>query len=649
MIVSLDFETHYSREYSLSKMSEVEYILDPRFEPIMCAIKIGRNPSRVKVGRRAIVDAFAKIPWHQVAMLAHNTRFDGAILAWEFGIVPAFYLDTLSMARALTHANIGKSSLKAVSDYLGLPAKGEEVHAALGKTLADFMRGPLSELNAYMSYCARDNDNCYDIFQRFMRVFPKPELALIDSVLRMFIQPQVRLNSRVLAEHLNAVRAEKAACMSKVAHIDPAVFSSNKRFAELLESHGVEVPMKISLATGRDTYALAKGDREFKELCADETQTLEVQALLAARLGVKSTIEETRTAKMLHLSLRDWPEWRGKQKGLLAVPLRYYGAHTGRLSGDGGINLQNLQRKSRIREAIEAPPGCRIVHRDSSQIEARMVAFLARCRKLLDAFEQGRDVYSEFASSFYRMTVTKRDKLRRFVGKTSILGLGYGMGGPRFRHTLFIGNGGVSVAMDEKEALNLVHHYRREYQEIPALWNAAAGLLTHMTVVSMPQRFDRNFLRTIIKLPIPAIHATPEGIWLPNGMCIQYPNLREHRWIDDTGIPHTDVVYDNPYKVPKKLFGGKVVENVSQALARIVITNAAYRIKQRAKLVPFMTTHDSLDYCVPVEIAADVDAMLAEEFAIRPSWAPELPLASEGGFGRNLMIAEDEHHAEHNQ
>ena len=308
-----------------------------------------------------------------------------------------------------------------------------------------------------------------------------------------------------------------------------------------------------------------------------------------------------------------------------------------------GYNLQNLKRGSRIREAIVARPGRRILHRDSSQIEARMVAWMARCESLLRAFEEGRDVYSEFASGFYRMTVTKADKPRRFVGKTSILGLGYGCGPPRFRHMLFIGNGGISVSVTDEEAVNLVNYYRREkYPEIPKLWERAGQVIAYMAYAGTPAYSSRvnTPLAAIPQDFLRGIEPSPEGLWLPNGMCIQYPNLRMHSYVDPTGQVKREIVYDSPYKVPKKLFGGKVVENVSQALARIVITDAMVRIKHETGVSPFMSTHDSLDYDVPESEAEWWDKKLEHEFAIRPSWAPDLPLASEGGWGVNLALAE---------
>lgn len=646
-IITADFETYYDKDYSLRKMSTIDYILDHRFQTIMCAIKEGPAGSQIFVGHDAVAARFAKIDWSKAAFLAHNTHFDGAILAWHYGIYPKMYLDTLSMARAITHAVLGRSSLEKVSEYLGLPPKGKEVTNALGLRLENMNPQFIRD---YGAYCLRDNENCRMIFDKLRHVVPKSELTLIDQIVRMFTTPQVKLNPTVLAEHKAQVDTEAAACMARVAHIDKSVFSSNQQFAALLESMGVEVPMKKSPTTGLQMPALAKNDRGFKELYADDTQPLDVQAILAARMSAKSTIEGTRTQKMLNLSLRDWGSYGSNWA---PVPLKYWGAHTGRLSGDDGYNWQNLKRGSRIREAVEAPPGFRIVHRDASQIEARMLAWLAGCEKLIQAFREGRDVYSEFASIALGRLVTKADKPGRFVGKTCILGLGYQTGGAKLRHTLFIGQGKLSVKVEEKEATDMVYTYRRAYPEIPELWQRCETLLLEVAAKSAPVclgKRQKNFTIMDIK-PFPVVKAGLDAVWLPNDMCIAYPNLRQRSTRDANGIMKTEFGYDGPYGENdfRNMYGGKGTENITQALARIVITDAAGRVKEQTGYDPFMTTHDSLDYCVPESEAADFDKLLEHEFAVRPWWAPDLPLASEGGFGKSLMIAETEEHPEHNR
>jgi hypothetical protein len=630
MIVAGDFETYYDKEYSLSKMTTAEYILDHRFQIIMLSLRIDNNPPEIYFGKQQVQARLAQLDWSQVAWLSHHVNFDAAILYWHLGFEPAMFLCTLSMARATTHWVLGKSALAPVSTYLGLPPKGDEVVRAIGKRLENFTR---AELVAYANYCTRDNENARAIFDRLRPLFNNSELRLIDQVARMHIMPQVRLNAHVLAEHLAAVEAEKARVLGVVGQFEPAMFSSQQRFAELLEQHGVDVPMKKSPVTGAMIPALAKHDREFKELCEDAEQPIVVQALLAARLQVKSTIEETRTRRMLKLALLRWPD--GSQ-GWMPAPLKYFAARTGRLGGDDKYNVQNLVRGSRIRESIEAPPGYRIVHRDSSQIEARMVAWLAQCLRLLSAFrDPARDVYCEFASSVYGIIVTKLDKLRRFVGKTGILGLGYGCGHIRFRHMLFIGNGGMSIAIEEQEAKHIINVYRyKQYPEVPVLWDAGAEII--IRVAENSGRQTPGYLRTQLPSYIP-IQIGYDSVWLPNGMCLSYPELHYQR---DPQTFEINAYYKNAFGSWTKMYGPKFIENLSQALTRIIITDAANRIFEETRVHPFLTAHDSLSYCVPESEVEWWDRKLEYEFSVVPRWAPGLPLASEGGWGRNLLAAE---------
>ncbi len=624
-VITIDFETYYSKDYSLKRMSEVDYILDPRFEVIMCAIKDGDAPTVVYTEPAQVRIALSEIDWDNSALLSHNTRFDGAILAWHYGKTPGLYLDTLSMARAVTHPVMGKSSLAALADWMRLPAKGTEVESAIGLTRADFTP---SMLSAYADYCAHDVDLCRMIFDRFIKKsFPKSEMKVIDLALRMFIEPQVQLDPMKLAENLNMVRAEKAQAFASVSHIPQDVFSSNNKFAALLQSYGIEVPEKISPITGKTTWALAKNDRDFKDLCANTDLKPEVQAVLACRLGVKSTIDETRASTLLNLSQQDWSATLGKSCWC-PVPYRYYGAHTGRFSGDGGYNFANLRRGSPIRDAISAPAGWRIVHRDSSQIEARLVAWLAKCEPLVEAFAEGRDVYCEFASKFYKREVTKADTLRRFTGKTAILSLGYGAGAPKFRHALYIGQGGVSADVTLDEATGLVSFYRDTYWQIPELWSQGRVLLDRM-ISPAKAGADAN---------IPVVELGPQCIFLPNGLTIQYPRVRNE--LVDVDKQEWAKVYDGSYGGARKIYGAKVIENITQALARIVVTDIMLRVHHASGIRPFMSTYDSHDYVVPLSEVRMFDELLEAEFSVVPDWAKGLPLASEGGWGKTLLEAE---------
>jgi DNA polymerase len=288
-------------------------------------------------------------------------------------------------------------------------------------------------LKIYGAYCITDTESTRIMFNILSAGFPRSEMRLIDQTLRMFTEPVLGLDKDVLLPHLEAVKEKKALLMAEI-DVQREDLMSNPKLAESLRKLGVEPPTKISTTTGKETYAFSKSDWAFTDLL--EHPDLPVQALVAARLGVKSTLEETRTERFLDMA----------DRGPMPVPLRYYGAHTGRWSGSDKINLQNITRGSPLNTAITAPEGHVIINCDSSQIEARVLAWLAGQEDLVAAFDRGDDVYKIMASSIYNKPVDAIDKDERFLGKTVVLGAGYGTGWATFQKQLKLK--GVSVTDD---------------------------------------------------------------------------------------------------------------------------------------------------------------------------------------------------------
>lgn len=269
-ILTIDFETYYAKDYGLRKLTTEEYIRDPRFEVIGVAIKkIGAELSSGKANapvwfsgsKKQTAKFLAQFDWGNSIALAHNAMFDMSILNWHFGIKPKKIADTLAMARAIHSIEVG-GSLAALSEYYELGAKGTEVHDAIGKKRLDFTA---EELEAYGGYCIQDAELTYKLFQVLNKDFPNFELALIDLTIRMFSEPALVLDKEILAGHLKQIKHTKEALMDKVAH-EKTKLTSNPQFAELLRSYGIEPPLKISPATGKETYAFAKSDEAFKAL-----------------------------------------------------------------------------------------------------------------------------------------------------------------------------------------------------------------------------------------------------------------------------------------------------------------------------------------------------------------------------------------------
>lgn len=405
-IATIDFETFYDKTYSLSKITTEEYVRDDQFEVIGVAVKIDDGETEWFSGTHAETAAFlGKFELDKCFVLAHNTMFDGAILSWRFNIKPLVLLDTLSMARAVCGIEVGNSLAKLAERY-DLGVKGTEVVMAMGKRRAHFSD---EEMQRYAAYCRNDVDLTYKLFHLLNERFSKTELKLIDLTLRMFTEPALGLDLPLLEQHLIDVVDRKEELIAKAA-ASRETLMSNDKFAEALRELGVYPPTKISPTTNKRTYAFAKSDEGLKAL-ADHPDD-RVQALVAARLGTKSTLEETRTQRMCGIAKR----------GKMPVPLRYYAAHTGRWGGDDKMNLQNLPRKSKLKSAITAPEGYVLIDADSSQIEARILAWLAGQNDLVEAFEKGEDVYKIMASKIYRKGIEDINDRERFVGKTTVLG-----------------------------------------------------------------------------------------------------------------------------------------------------------------------------------------------------------------------------------
>jgi hypothetical protein len=541
-----------------------------------------------------------KYDWVNSLALAHNAPFDGAILNWQYGITPKGWLDTLSMGRALHGTQVG-GSLAVLAQHYGIGVKGEQVKQYINYFRKSFTKDELAD---YGDYCKNDVKLTWDLFGLMSVGFPKVELRLIDLTVRMFTEPVLQLDKEMLEVHLVKEKRRKEDLLDS---FDKDTLMSNPQFADLLTSLGVTPPMKKSPATGRQTYAFSKTDEGFKALL--EHEDTRVQAVVAARLGTKSTIEETRTERFIGIAKR----------GPMPVPLRYYAAHTGRWGGDDKINLQNLQRTSPLKKSILAPFGMVMIDSDSSQIEARTLAWLAGQDDLVDAFDRGEDVYKIMASAIYGKALDAITKDERFVGKTTILGAGYGMGAIKFRAQLKT----FGVEVSEDEAKRIIDTYRRTYPYIPELWKAAANVLPAI-IREQTTSFGRG---GILKVD------GSEGILLPNGLRLKYPNLRQK---SDEESGKTELVYDTKKGkavIPNRIYGGKVIENVCQALARIVIGEQMLMVAKKYRVV--MTVHDAIA-C----IAPEAEAETAKEYVelcmrIRPSWAPELPLNCEAGYGKS--------------
>jgi DNA polymerase family A len=666
-LLILDAETFYdpASGYTLQKMPTPNYIMDPRFELIMMAAKVDDGPHEVIPGPEfgAWLRQFDPAVTTTVTF---NALFDNSILAWKYGFVPHTMIDAMGMARAMLGHQLRGASLKEVAAHLGLGMKG----GALPK-MAGLRREQIISMglwDEFAAYAGQDNYLCEQIFLRLYPNFPWAERRLMDMVLRCCVKPRFLCDVPMLEAHLEDVMAAKQQLLQAANGVDPKLIMSTPKFKALLEQHGVEVEMKISPTTGEETPAFAKTD-EFMETLQDHADPL-IAACAAARIGLKSTLEETRTRKLISIASLPWPNCSdlSKAKRALAeefdpdfyppehittpympIPLRYGGAHTHRLSGEWKMNMQNMptvrgsKGKSKLRQSLIVCEDEEVVTCDLAQIEARLVAWICGCTKLVNEFANKQDPYSLLASEIFGFPINRKLKdaqgkviyeIEGFIGKTGILGLGYGCGKDNF--DTMVNRSARSMGLDISQKYSraigdkAVEAYRNRYREIPRGWSTLNNLISTVWLSgSGAAQFG------------PCTISYGE-VKLPSGLSLNYAEPQSY-FNKETGYTEYRYRYG---KMWHKLYGAKLLENIVQALARIVVMNAALRIRDRGRHTVnpedyrfALQAHDELVFVVKKRYAEEVKAVVLEEMRRRPSWAPTAPIDAELGWGASYGAA----------
>jgi DNA polymerase len=635
----IDFETRWdSKEYTLSKSTTEEYIRSGKFKAFGLGVKTLGAGQAIWVPHNKIEKFLARVDWTQTAVLAHNAQFDVAILAWRYGVNPAFIYDSLSMARALRGVEVGNSLAK-LADAYGLPAKGKAVHSTNG--LVELTPEIEKEL---ADYCLHDVFLCEEVFDRLYDEvdggYPESELRLIDMTLRMFTEPLLELDKELLKDAIEEEQRTREDLLSQLG-IEEKALASNDKFADVLRALGVEPPTKVSKTTGKSAYAFAKNDALFQALLNSTDER--VASVCEARLKVKSTLERTRAQRFFDIA----------ERGALPVPLNYYGAHTGRWAASKGssLNLQNLKRKSFLRTAIYAPEGQTLVVCDLSQIEPRVLAHIAGYQELLDIFASGQDAYAAFGAQMFGIPGLTKDshpELRQSA-KSALLGAGYGMGWASFSAQLLTGFLGAppirydkafakTLGVNTKDlqdfigweknlellqdiphtctdeellvhaiaAKKIIDKYRAAASAVADFWGLCNELINHSLHKGKPYKHG-------------CLTFDKERIILPSGLALRYPGLRSI--VEDK---RQQWVYGEH---AKRLYGGKLVENIVQSVARCVMTDGMLRIQERYPIK--LTVHDEVVALVPEESAEEARRWIHAQMVSEPPYLPGIPLAAD--------------------
>ena len=649
-ILTIDYETYWDTKegYTLSKMTTEEYIRHDKFRAFGACVHVYGSDEPIRwFGDTELREYLDGVDWGRTAVLAHNAQFDVSIMEWRYNTRPCFIFDTLSMARALRGVEVGNSLAKLARDF-GLPDKGTAVHSTNG----------VHELDATLErelaeYCKHDVFLCEEIFRRLVDAYPSKELRLIDMTLKMYTRPVLQLDPNMLTDAILDEKEKREALLQKLG-VEETALASNQQFAALLEKLNVVPPTKTSKTTGKETLALAKNDALFQTLLNSERE--DVALLCEARLRVKSTTERTRAQRFLDISKR----------GALPVPLSYYGAQTGRWTASKGsaINMQNLKRGSFLRKAIMAPEGYQLVVGDLSQIEPRVLAWLSDYQDMLNIFKSGGDPYAAFGAQMFNIPNLSKEShpdLRQSA-KSALLGCGYGLGWASFASQLTTGFLGAppvryeaeftrQLGVSKKQAIAFLnwHDTEAKLRDIPhtcSLYELAMHAVaskriidiyraTAYPVVGFWQMCERQIESALFygnDYTYKCLTFRKGRIELPNGMSLHYPALRREK--DEKG--RDQWVYGAD---ATKLYAGKVTNNVTQALARIVMTDGMLRVSKRYFIAG--TVHDELIAVVPDAEVEEAKTWVLAQMTMEPSYMQGIPLSADGGAHRRYGLAKN--------
>ena len=445
--------------------------------------------------------------------------------------------------------------------------------------------------------------------------FPIEELSVIDTTMAMFTEPVLGGDINLLARIWEKEAADKLA-RSAALGIDPSELQSAGKFAELLRAEGIEPEMKPGKpnADGSEKliFAFAKSDPLMETLLSHEDER--VVALAEARLGAKSTIMQTRAETL------GWMTRRGR----LCIYLHVYGAHTTRWSGGDGTNFQNLKKEDpeyptgglNLRDALIAPEGFAMVKPDLSQVECRLLNYISGQDDVIERFRNGEDPYVNVASQFYGYPVNKREHPNeRQLGKILELQAGYGSGGPKIANTVRVKSRG-KIILSPEEGMRARDAYRDTHPENVAFWKQSERLIARLAG-GPPIDWQLGCGRL-------ALHVRDGCVYLPNG-CPLIFKLEYHR-DEETGDKYWR---RKTRKGWVKIYGAAVVENLIQALARVLVSQAMIRIAQRGYRI-VGTEHDSLWVLIPHDGQQTRHVQLIQQEMTRvPEWLPGIPLGCE--------------------
>lgn len=695
-IIYLDWETYWNSAdgYTLGKMSVEQYVRDPRFEAILLSVAVDDGPVICFESHFEDVLKALQLDNPDNIVYAVNMAFDGFIITDHYKIQIANPCCTRTLCRLTGVSQITGESLDSMNKFFGVGHKEAGTAVSNGKHREDFTDDEWAFFSKY---------GCDDVEQ--MRVHVKTMLEKVipyflefDALSQnMYINPRLVLSKEILSTYQQLLITKQNVSMNAL----HARFKNNpnfadinsreeflgavrsRKFVDLLESLGVPIPLKASAARDKAVAsakeklqyetdvkqikkleatiergvlipALAKTDREFLELLDHPNE--DVALLCQARLDNNSSISLSRCNRFLDIANR----------GTLPISLAPFRAITGRFTGDNSedsmsdsTNLQNLSKRSgdkTLRYAIQAPVGSSLVAADSAQIEARVNAWASNQDDIVEAFREGRDIYSDFGEVLFnvpsdeiRSKATPELAWMRMVAKTGILSYGYGAGGPRAAQMLLQNKVKLSEDIEEHQRLaaEQVKIYRDKFSKIKNNWTVCNQVLKKMLIavadetplvtgwggpnddLFLANSHDNIFGRSVV------------SVMLPDGFKIYYYNLRQIKDSDSSsGIEMGTIVYDTWDKklkrsVTRRIYGSSLTAHTIQGLSAAIIRWQMLEINRIAPVV--FQVHDEIISITPEDKQEVVLEQLIKIMQTVPPWlvakgGETLPLDASGAF-----------------
>jgi DNA polymerase I-like protein with 3'-5' exonuclease and polymerase domains len=620
---AIDFETFYSSEYTLKTMTTDEYVSDARFEAL--CLTLYNDDTRIILPQEEIASFLSRLNPAKTGFIAQHAQFDGAILDEHYGFRPAFWVDTLSMSRAISGVAV-LHKLDALCDRYGLPRKTVEYDVFKGKRWSQLTARERMNLG---SQCLGDSSRTWVIAQKMLPMLPDEELHVIDMTIRMFTEPCLRGDIQRLNALVTSEAMRKQEMIDKL-QVTPADIMSDDKFEVLLESLGVEVVLKDAKNKRGCKGAFAKSDPFMQDLI--ESSDPFIAELAQLRLDLKSTIQQTRAERFLSKA----------KHGAMRTYYNYYGAKTSHWSGSGGDNFQNLPSRGKngqeLRKSVKSEKRFKLVVADMSQVQCRMLCTIAGQHDKLKAFREKRDLYCELATKFYRRTITKADEFERQMGKTGVLQLGFQSGWGKVQGTA---KRQFQVDLSEEECKAFVRTYRDDNLHI-AGWRDGRRLVggiwqnAEFWLHCLANRENVDIFAPVEEgqpyVNGPLFRIQNQKIIMPTGLKLHYDGLH---WGEFKRRENGKDVIKTGWKLPRLngfevLYGGKMTQNLVAAFSRLAFSQAELRIRERVRPLGgkiCLHTHDDLAVHTPEENAHEVEAIMREELTRTVWWLRNLPLS----------------------